>query len=531
MAYKIGIDVGGTNTDAVLLDNRLKLKASAKVSTSPDLLTGIENAIEALKPEFTKELPIDRILLGTTLATNAILEAKNLSRVGLIRLAGHQPDTIQPTFGWPDHLKKIIFSGCETVSGGYECDGRFIKKLNYDEIMKSAEKLIKTGAEAIGILGVFSFLYPEQELKAIEWLKKEYGNAFPVQSSYEFGGSGFIERENTLLLNLALQKTFKTAFQGLSRAIKKYKAPFWMVQNNGTIIPVEEAIAFPIRTIAAGPTNSFIGAAKLANLSDAVVIDMGGTSTDIGVVQGGLPRRSLNNIHIGGVSISFAAPDIMSRALGGGSIIRAINQEQFQIGPESVGNQLWKKSKSFNGDTLTLTDAAILLAENLSGKTKHLSCKTNQTKTKLFSKTGLTYEQANSLLKQALNEIAGICQKMVSSNQKTHFIFVGGGASLFPKAILPENWIIPQYSNVANAYGAALAEVSATTDQVVSFKEGRNDVLDALTEDIFNKAIRNGALNPKIIEQHIFPYHYLPGQMARVVLTAAGMGRGSSLDF
>ena len=136
-------------------------------------------------------------------------------------------------------------------------------------------------------------------------------------------------------------------------------APIFFTQNNGTILSLDEALKFPIKTISAGQNNSFIGATKLAKLADAIVVDIGGTSTDCGVVINGFPIKSLGISRIAGVLLSFSAPNVISISLGGGSLITVDSVWQIQIGPKSVEYNLYSRSLSFGGDIMTLADSVI----------------------------------------------------------------------------------------------------------------------------------------------------------------------------
>ena len=123
------------------------------------------------------------------------------------------------------------------------------------------------------------------------------------------------------MLNSALKNVIATGFASIEDVLKQLnlKASLWLTQNNGSLLSLSEALEFPIKTIGAGPTNSFMGASRLCGINEAIVVDIGGTSTDIGIVEGGYARSSLQAAAIGGVALHFAMPDMISLALGGGS--------------------------------------------------------------------------------------------------------------------------------------------------------------------------------------------------------------------
>ena len=138
-------------------------------------------------------------------------------------------------------------------------------------------------------------------------------------------------------------------------------AEVYLSQNDGTLMTMEHARRYPILTIACGPTNSIRGASYLSHLDNAIVIDVGGTTTDLGVIQAGFPRESGVAVTIGGVRTNFRMPDVYSIGLGGGSIVREHADGSVTVGPDSVGYRLTEKALVFGGDTLTATDIAVRL--------------------------------------------------------------------------------------------------------------------------------------------------------------------------
>lgn len=506
--YIIGIDVGGTNTDAVLIDNDKNIKAACKVTTTLNISDGAIKAINnLLEQSGIKTNDIKNILLGTTHATNAILQNKDIFTVGVIRIAGQRP-LLPPCYSWPKISSKAIFKGVETINGGFDCNGSNITQLRQSEIVTATLKLLELKVDSIAIIGVFSPINNEQEKFAKSIVQEIAGRDFPITISSDIGGVGFIERENSTILNCALKKSMRKGFYQLESALISLdiKAPILITQNNGTLITLLQAIENPILTISAGPTNSFVGAVKLAGLSDAIVVDIGGTSTDIGIVQNGFARRTTSSSCIAGISLNFSMPDVLSIALGGGSYI---NIENMSVGPESSALNLLNESYAFGGNKLTLTDIALKLKYlNINGAKSELIPVNNDLALKIFEQIKL---KLNTVIKQISGPISDL-----------PVILVGGGAQLLPPEFI-KNSIIPDYSYVANAYGAALAEISGTIDTVVSLTN-RQDALKKIHQAAINKAISNGAKPNavRIVNQQIIPYHYIPNNLARVIVTAIG---------
>ena len=508
--YIIGIDIGGTNTDAVIIDENQNIISSCKTSTTDQIADGFIKAINILLSKAKiKPNEISAVNVGTTHATNALLQKKDLLTVGVIRIAGQNP-FLPPAYGWPADTRSIIYKDQVTINGGFECDGKEITKFNTLEISKAVDTILSTGAQSIAIIGVFSPIYNHQEIIVEKIIKKIAGEKFPVTLSSSIGGAGFIERENSTILNCALAECIKKGFSSLEESLKslKIQAPLFMTQNNGTIITIEKAINYPILTISAGPTNSFIGGTKLAKLSNAIVVDIGGTSTDVGIVINGFARRTLNSSYIDGIKLNFAMPDVLSVALGGGSHINFDKNNNCQIGPESCARKILKDAVSFGGSILTLTDIAILEGFiKIDGANPKLT-NLPEDKIKII---------LNILRKKIINLI-----NIITGPQKFPVILVGGGADLLPKDFI-QNSIRPKYFNVANAYGAAMSEISGNVDTVASLTN-RDEILEKLKIEAIENAIANGAdkKTVRIVNMQIIPYHYVPDNLARVIITSSG---------
>ena len=179
-----------------------------------------------------------------------------------------------------------------------------------------------------------------------------------VTLSHDLGRIGLLERENAALLNAALVELARTTVAGFTRAIAAsgIAAPLYLTQNDGTVMAAEIAAALPVMSFASGATNSMRGAAFLSGLADAMVIDVGGTSTDVGQLRRGFPREANSVVEIGGVRTLFRMPDLLSIGLGGGSVVE---RDPLAVGPKSVGYRLTREALVFGGDTLTATDAAV----------------------------------------------------------------------------------------------------------------------------------------------------------------------------
>lgn len=513
----IGIDIGGTNTDCAVLNLNSPTQEvlfTSKTQTSSDVIQGIEKAFTTFSTEAPLEISdVSALFISSTHAINAILESKNLHTVGIIRIAQNNP-SILPGTGWPEVLKNTLKLPVETVAGGYEIDGREMAPINKQEIINATEKLIENGAESIAIIGVFSPLYREQECIAKEIIVSHFGQ-IPLSCSYEMGSTGFIERENATILNSALKKCIVSGFKQISDCCRKhgFMCPFFVVQNNGSTISLEQAITFPILLLAAGQTNSCNGASILSNFRDCITVDIGGTSTDIGLVKNGFTKRTLGNSLIAGIPLAISMPNLCSLALGGGSIVKK-TPSKTQIGPESIGSSLFSNAIFNGGNNLTLTDIAL--------------------KSELFTelpvakKIPISKKDALFVMQHAAQKIATAVERFAALEKTLPLVFVGGGATLFPTHFLQEYFphrhvVKPEYSDVANACGAACALISGTLDETILLKD-QDVIIAQLCEKAKTKAINEGA-SPEtvsIVDLSITPYAYTTQPMARVRICASG---------
>lgn len=509
----MGIDVGGTNTDAVIVDENLKLVAEVKTPTTLDVSSGIYTALRSVLEEAAippKE--IKYAMLGTTHATNAIVERKRLCRVAVIRLGKPATQSIEPTTGWPEDLKEAIGGNYYLVSGGHEFDGREISPFNEDEIREIAKEL-KGKVESIAIISVFSPITAEHEQRAGEILKSEMGE-IPITYSHEIGSIGLLERENATILNAALINIAQNTAQGFVNALNKEgvtEAKVYICQNDGTLMAVDYAVHYPILTIACGPTNSIRGASFLSRVENGIVLDVGGTTSDVGVITQSFPRESSLAVEIGGVRTNFRMPDLVSIGLGGGTIIRKDGQE-IKVGPDSVGYRLTEEALVFGGKTVTTTDIAVRLGLADIGDKEKVN--------------NIPLEFAQCAQEKIMSMVEEAIDKMKVSKDPLPLILVGGGGIIINGTLSGVSEVLrPENFGVANALGAAIAQVSGEVDKIYSLTDmTRDQALDDARKLAKENAVRAGA-NPDtvtIVQQEDVPLAYLPGNATRIRVKAAG---------
>jgi len=515
--YRLGIDVGGTNTDGVLLDDALNCVAKVKVSTTADISSGIDNAVASLlhKAQITGS-QIKHAMLGTTQCTNAIVEKKGLDRVGMIRLALPSGSAIPPLSGWSQSWKDLLGEHFYEAHGGYEYDGQKIAEINETEIRRLCAQM-KGQVDSIAICGVFSPVNGEQELKVAEWVSEEMPG-MDISLSHKVGSLGILERENATILNAALQGTAQRFVEGFCKALAKYSIQVvpYFGQNDGTLMSKEFALKYPILTVACGPTNSIRGASHLTKLNDAIVVDVGGTTSDIGVLMHGYPRESSLSVSLGEVRTNFRMPDILAIAIGGGTRVNFEEGEPV-LGPESVGHQITEKALSFGGEVLTLTDVALALdVMTWSGEQQQQSI-------------DLPLSQGRAVYNKMLATVEDAIDKMKTSAEKVPVILVGGGSALLPDHFEGASQVVrPEHFEVANAIGVALGEISGQLDKIVSIEPtDRLARLTQLEQEVQAIAIEAGACpdSVSVIERSEIPLSYLKGNMVHVKMKAAGQMR------
>ncbi|MEV4297880.1 hydantoinase/oxoprolinase family protein [Microbispora rosea] len=508
---RVGIDVGGTNTDAVVLDDDDRVLATAKRPTSPDVTGGLRAVLDAVLAELPEpglEKRVKRVMLGTTHATNAILERRALGRVAVLRLGAPATTSVPPLSEWPDDLRDTVAAGTAIVRGGHFVDGREIAPLDVDAVRKF---VATTPADAIAVAGVFSPAGADQENRVAEIIRAEVGDV-PVSLSHEIGSLGLLERENATVLNAALYGVARDVTAALREALtaRGLEVETFFAQNDGTLMAVDYAARYPVLTIGSGPANSLRGAAYLSGVTDAIVADVGGTSTDLGVLVGGFPRESAAAVEIGGVTTNFRMPDILSIALGGGTIVGAE--------PRSVGYRIGTEALVFGGSTPTMTDAAVAAGRGTVG--------TRPVPEEWRERLGLAVRAADEAVADAVDRVA--LGRSRSGRAERPLVAVGGGAFLLADDVAGAREVIrPAHAEVANAVGAAIALASGRIETIVPASGGgssRARLIDNAKEEAAARAVAAGAdpATVQIVELSEIPLSYLPEPAVRLHVKAAG---------
>ena len=335
MEIGLGFDTGGTYTDAVLMDlSNGKVLAKAKaLTTRDDLSIGIRNSVKDFNKKYKKDIAM--VSLSSTLATNSIVEGKGC-RVGLISI-GREFDHSIPVDMYYE------------IAGGHDIKGK--ETSEFDEAaVKKALKDMTGKVDGIAITSFMSVRNPDHEIRT-KVLAKEIMHV-PVVCGHELSSSlGFNERTVTSVMNARLIPIIEDLMSSVKKVMSDndIKAPLMIVKGDGSIMGETAALERPIETIISGPAASMIGAKMLTGRGDAIVMDMGGTTTDIGILRNGYPRLEKEGAVIGGRRTRVLAAEIATSGIGGDSRI-IVNGSKFilsalRVVPLCIATSKWPQLK------------------------------------------------------------------------------------------------------------------------------------------------------------------------------------------
>lgn len=506
----IGVDVGGTNTDTVVVDSDGVVRAWTKQATTEDVVGGIRAGIAAVLAQLGDDRArVSRVMLGTTHATNAIVARRNLDRVALVRLGAPAGTEWPPLTGWPADLSEQVLAGSAMLGGGHMVDGTPIAPLDRDGIRRFLDSL--HGAfDSVAVCGIFSPSSPDQEREVEALIHQHLGAAIPVFLSQDIGPDGLLERENATVLNAALRGVASDVTRALVAVVAEegLDVATFFAQNDGTLMSLDYAVRYPVLTIGSGPANSIRGAAFLSGATHAIVVDVGGTTSDLGVLVDGFPRESTLPREIGGVRTNFRMPDILSLGIGGGTII---DPATGAVGPGSVGYRIVQEGLLFGGSTATLTDAAAAAGRSVEGRA-------------LPALPAARREALLRALEVAHERIEEAVERLSLGRVDLPLIVVGGGAVLVPDGLPGVSEVVrPERGEVANAVGAAISLAGGRADQIADL-EDRDQAIEAASQAAIAKAIQAGAdpLTVEVVDVLETALSYTTRPTIKVSVKAAG---------
>ena len=331
MGYQLGLDTGGTYTDAVLVDDDLKVLASAKsLTTHNNLIEGLRGAVEGLATpvEMSK---ISLVSLSTTLATNALVEGRGRS-VALV-LIGFSPSQLKRA-----NLMEALASDPHVfIDGGHNANGQALCDPDITKCREFVEN-VDSRVDAYAISSVFAVRNPEHEIQIQDLIIEMTGK--PVTCGHHLtSGLDAPRRALTALLNARLIPMIGSLLDAARSLLTEHgiDAPLMVVKGDGSLISDQMAIKYPVETILSGPAASVVGAQFLCKQPNLLVSDMGGTTTDVALIRDSQPRLNPAGATVGGWKTMVQAVDVRTYGLGGDSAIRFDREAHvFTAGPQRV---------------------------------------------------------------------------------------------------------------------------------------------------------------------------------------------------
>ncbi|HBT87838.1 MULTISPECIES: hydantoinase/oxoprolinase family protein [unclassified Desulfobacter] len=477
----LGLDVGGTNTDVVFLSPK-GVQKYVKVPTQPDnlfksVLSGFTLILEDVDPGL-----VERVVISTTLTTNAIVQ-QTVTPVGIIVSAG--PGIDPENFRTGDQYY--------AVGGSINHRGREIEPINEAEIQIVGEKLKKAGIEYVGVVGKFCVRNPSHEILIKRILDKQFKQIF--LGHHVSGNLNFPRRIATTYMNAAVYPLHKDFFQAVEQSLEEMglTVPIQILKADGGTMTLAASMDFPAQTVLSGPAASIMGAIPYApEGQDAVVLDIGGTTTDIAFLVDKTPLLEPVGIQRGGYKSLIRSLRTVSEGIGGDSALRINDKNKLTVGPDRMGPAM-----AFGGSVPTPTDALVVLGLMDSGDQD----RARQGIKSIAGQLGMEEKEAaehifkiccNIILKKTFEMIDTLNSKPVYTVHDflegykfspDTILLMGGPARFFAEKIQDmyqlETIAVP-YASVANAIGAALAR---TTCEVTVNADTEQGVVTAHEED------------------------------------------------
>ncbi len=504
--YLVGVDIGGTFTDCVVLDRRGRITATKSPSTpgnfAEGMLAALGVAAERLGLEFGEFCARISVLThGTTVGTNALIQRKG-AKIGLITTLGHE-DVIHIMRGsrgvtsrelrkvvhFPESQKPVPIVPkrlIEGISERIDCFGEVIVPLNEEQAQAAIRRLVAQGVEAIGVCFLWSFLHPEHEMRVKAMIRRIAPGVFVSCSADIAPKWGEYERTTATALNAYIGPVMARYLKNLAQRLKGagYRQPLQIAQCGGGSISVDKAMSSPLLTLDSGPVSGVTGSVYLGALmgiDNIITTDMGGTSFDVGIVHGGRPQYSFVS-NVAQYEYFLPKVDIQAIGSGGGSMARVDpTTRTLQVGPESAGADPGPVCYGKGGEIPTITDADVVLGyinpDNfLGGRIKLDRAKAVAAVQKVADGLGLSlHETASGIARVAEFKMADIIRKMTvekgfDPREFTLFAFGGAGpahAGVFGAELGVKRIIIPQKEIAATwcAFGAASADMLHVYEQ------------------------------------------------------------------
>lgn len=503
----VGIDVGNTATACAVMDGR-DVVAAATQPALPDATESVAATLEVtLRQAHVPPSTISAVIIGTTHFAG-VFAARHIVPTACIRLGLPASAALPPMVDWPDDLRAAIGGRSYMAHGGHEVDGRVLSQVDEAELRTIAADLRAAGVTAIAISAIFSPLTAAAEEQAAAVLQTLLPEA-EITLSHQVGRLGLLERENAAIINACLRDVARATMADLRSALSRLGlvAPFYLTQNDGTLMSDEVAARFPVLTFSAGQANSIRGAGFLARVRDAIVVDVGGATAHVGELVRGFPRETARTMIVSGVRTNLRRPDVLAvSSVADGSITTGTRLVSLQVGGRSsAGDALVLGSQVF-----TATGAVMAADPAEDGD----ATRTTPTRAENQAASGVI----GRMVRDAIARVSAPAARLP-------VVLVGQGAPLVRDDLTGYDVIVPEYHAVAHAVGAATAPVSGAVDRVVSLAGiSRREVMAMAVADAVGRAVAAGAdsTTVEIVRADDLPLTYLPGHITHVQVKAVG---------
>jgi DUF917 family protein/N-methylhydantoinase A/oxoprolinase/acetone carboxylase beta subunit len=387
----------------------------------------------------------------------------------------------------------LIDGGWHDFAGGAQVDGSATAPLDEAGLRVFCETNRDMLLEReLVLIGTFACSAPAHELAAERVLLETLGERASVTVSHRVGTTHFLKRENAAILNAALRPMARTVLADFARAFQTLAladVPAFITGTDGCAMRFEYAALAPVAALLSGPTNSMRGAALVANRRSCFVVDVGGTTSDCGFLDAdGLPQLAHVDMVVGGVVINSRAALVRSIALGGGTMLADDGRSLLAT---SVGSELTQKARLFGGSVATLSDCAVAARW----------CSASSVGATPDAVPSPPIEHAAAVMESAAQRLEELIDEMKTSAADTPVLLVGGGAALFeamPRALRGASVVErPPFASVANAIGAALAQVSGVVDKSL-VAESREAAVEAVRAEAIDAAVARGAARESV---------------------------------
>ncbi len=506
----LGVDIGGTFTDLVMVDDEGRLTTTKALSTPGELEVGVFDAISNAAGQIglTAEQLLSRVSSfghGTTQATNAVIE-RDGARTGLLatrgfgdtlaiqRLMGFTAGVPVSRLGWYSRRRYpepiVPRSLVREVRERVDHAGKVLVPLDEEDVRDAVRSLLDEGVETFAVAFLWSFRNPAHERRAGDIIREMAPGAYVTLSSDVAPVIGEYERTATAALNSYLAPKVVSYLQGIEQMLQKrsFEGAFSILNSAGGVMPVAEAARRPVTLVTSGPTGGVMGSVHLARrlgYRNLITTDMGGTSFDVAIVVDEKPLMSLNH-EAGGFHIATPMIEIRAIGAGGGSIARVVDG-QLSVGPDSAGAWPGPACYGRGGTEPTVTDADVVLGiidpdTFLGGKMKlDRVAAENAVRDRIGEPLGLSTEEAAAGIRRIVDsQMADTLREVTigrGHDPRDFVIFAYGGAGPvhcagYGAELGVPKMVIPVTSMAHSAYGALAADVQYSRERSMLMRGG-----------------------------------------------------------